>query len=117
MGTHDSGPKLEAQAPEFQPLSPEAVGEREAEPIGFDPLLEVTVTVAVELGRARMCLGDVARLKPGAVVVLDRVVTEPVELVAQGLPIARGEVVVVDDQFAIRITELLDPRRRAGAPK
>jgi len=111
MSTDHEGPQVEARAPEFEPVGGEESG---SEGIGIDPLLDVTVTVAVELGRRRLPLADVAKLGPGAIVELNRNVAEPVELVAQGVPIARGEVVVIDDRFAIRITEIIDPKRRSS---
>lgn len=64
---------------------------------------DVTVNVSVELGRATLSIGELVKLHSGAVVELDRLVSEPVELVAQGVRLARGEVVVVNDRYAIRI--------------
>src|SRR5436190_984481 len=74
-------------------------------------LLNVTVTVTAELGRVTRPIGDVLKYGLGAVVELDRTVAEPVDLLVQGVRVARGEVVVVDDRFAIRITEILDAKR------
>lgn len=64
---------------------------------------DVSVNVSVELGRATLSIGELVKLHSGAVVELDRLVSEPVELVAQGVRLARGEVVVVNDRYAIRI--------------
>lgn len=64
---------------------------------------DVTVNVSVELGRTTLSIGELVKLHSGAVVELDRLVSEPVELVAQGVRLARGEVVVVNDRYAIRI--------------
>lgn len=71
-------------------------------------LCGVSVEIAVEVGRARMSLGDALALGPGAVVVLDRVADEPVDLLVNGRRIARGEVVVADGQLGLRITEVAD---------
>jgi flagellar motor switch protein FliN len=68
---------------------------------------EVEMTVSVELGRTKIPIRDLLSIHNGAVVQLDRVVTQPVDLFVQGTLIARGEVVVVDDCFAVRVTELL----------
>lgn len=73
-------------------------------------LLDVSVRVTAELGRTTMSIGEILKLGPGSVIGLDRAVTEPVELLVQGVPFARGEVVVIDDRFAIRIREILEPR-------
>ncbi len=68
---------------------------------------EVEMTVTVELGRTKIAIKDLLDIHNGAVVQLDRVVTQPVDILVQGTLIARGEVVVVDDSFAVRVTELL----------
>jgi flagellar motor switch protein FliN len=75
-------------------------------------LLDVTVTVTAELGRVTRSIGEILKLGVGAVVELDRPVAEPVDLLVQGVRIARGEVVVVQGRFAIRITELADQKKR-----
>ena len=72
----------------------------------MDRFFDVNVTVWAELGRAEMPIGELLQVGEGAVLKLDRSVSEPVDLVAQGVRVARGEVVVVDDCFAIRIKEI-----------
>ncbi|HZU35177.1 MAG TPA: FliM/FliN family flagellar motor switch protein, partial [Gemmataceae bacterium] len=69
----------------------------------LDRLLDVDVTVTAELGRAMLSIGDILKLNIGSVLELDRPVSEPVDLMVQGVRLARGEVVVVEDCFAIRI--------------
>jgi flagellar motor switch protein FliN len=71
-------------------------------------LLDVSVAVTAELGRITLSIADVLKLGTGSVVGLDRTVAEPIDLLVQGVPFARGEVVVVDDRFAIRIREIVD---------
>jgi flagellar motor switch protein FliN/FliY len=73
-------------------------------------LMDVTVTLTAELGRIKRSIGSILKLGVGSVVELDRAVSEPVDLLVQGTLLARGEVVVVDDRFAIRIKEIVDPR-------
>jgi flagellar motor switch protein FliN/FliY len=80
-------------------------------PLGF--LMDVTVTLTAELGRTTITLGEVLQLGSGSVVPLDRLVAEPVEITARGVLLARGEVVVVDDRFAIRIKEIVQNRQAA----
>lgn len=77
-------------------------------------LSDVPVELAVEIGRTRMTVGATLELRPGSIVVLDRVAGEPVDLLVNGTPIARGEVVVIDEEFALRVTEVLG-ERGAGA--
>src|SRR3954465_13743286 len=69
-------------------------------------LTEVTVELTVEVGRTRMQLGETMSLGPGSVVTLDPLADKPVDLLVNGRPIARGEVVVIDEQFGLRITEV-----------
>jgi flagellar motor switch protein FliN/FliY len=77
-------------------------------------LSDVPVELAVEIGRTRMTVGATLELRPGSIVVLDRVAGEPVDLLVNGTPIARGEVVVIDEEFALRVTEVLG-EHAAGA--
>lgn len=69
---------------------------------------DVNVTVSVELGRVEMPIGEMLQLGESAVVELSRSVSEPVDILAQGVRIARGEVVVVEDRYAVRITHIED---------
>lgn len=70
-------------------------------------LLDIDMKVTVELGRTRMSVREILDLAPGSVVELGKPPSEPVDLLVNGVLTARGEVVVVDDHFAIRITKLL----------
>lgn len=67
---------------------------------------DVNVTITAELGRTSMRLSDLMRLGVGSVVELGRLIDQPVEIMAQGVRLGRGDVVTVNDQYAIRITEL-----------
>jgi len=69
-------------------------------------LFDVTVELSVEVGRTRMTLGQALSLGPGSVVALARSAREPVDLLVNGKQVARGEVVVIDDDFGLRITEV-----------
>jgi flagellar motor switch protein FliN len=76
----------------------------------LNSLMDVTVTVTAELGRIKRSIGSILKLGVGSVVDLDRNMAEPVDLLVQGTLLARGEVVVVEDRFAIRIKEIVDPK-------
>lgn len=69
-------------------------------------LCDVTVELSVEVGRTRMTLGQALALGPGSVVALNRSAREPVDLLVNGKQVARGEVVVIDDDFGLRITDV-----------
>lgn len=76
---------------------------------------EVPLEMSVEIGRTQMTVGDTLDLRAGSIVTLDRLAGEPVDLLVNGTPIARGEVVVVDEQFGMRVTEILEGDGEASA--
>lgn len=94
---------VDVKVPDFAPLK-EKKATREAGPM--DRFYDVQVPIWAELGRIKMPLGEIMKLDEGSVLRLDRAVSEPVELVSQGVTLARGEVVVIDDCFAVRIKEI-----------
>jgi flagellar motor switch protein FliN len=100
-------PDVVAKVAEFAELTSRGPG---TDPAPLDRLLDVAVTVTAELGRVTLSIGGVLKLGIGSVLELDRSVTEPVDLMVQGVRLARGEVVVVDDRFAIRIKENRRPQ-------
>ncbi len=67
----------------------------------------VPVEVAVEIGRTKMTIGDALALGPGSIITLNRMAGEPVDLLVNGRIIARGEVVVIDEEFGLRVTEVI----------
>jgi flagellar motor switch protein FliN/FliY len=75
----------------------------------------VPVELAVEIGRTRMTIGDTLGLGPGSIITLNRMAGEPVDLLVNGRPIARGEVVVIDEEFGLRVTEVLGSAAAAQA--
>jgi len=84
-------------------------------PRSIDLLMDVSMRVSVELGRSRMTVEEVLQLGPGSVVELDKLAGEPVDILVNERLIARGEVVVVDENFGVRVTEIVSPRQRATA--
>ncbi len=74
----------------------------------LDVLLDVPVNLSVELGSCQMPMRNVLQLKTGSVVQLEKLADSPVEVLVNGKLVARGQVVVVDDRFGIKITELLN---------
>ncbi len=71
-------------------------------------LSEVPVEASVEIGRTAMTVGETLELRVGSVLKLDRLAGEPVDLLVNGTPIAHGEVVVADEQFGLRVTEIVE---------
>jgi len=78
----------------------------------LDLLMDVDIPISVEVGRTQMSLEDVVSLVPGSVVSLDKKAEEPVDLRVNGKLIARGEVVLVDDTYGLRITQIINPQGR-----
>lgn len=76
----------------------------------IDLLLDVSMRVTVELGRTRMQLAQVLELQHGSVVELDRLAGDPVDIFVNDCMVARGEVVIVDDKFGVRITEMVSSK-------
>jgi flagellar motor switch protein FliN/FliY len=85
----------------------EDLGEAVGDSANLDMLLDVNLKVTVELGRSKLKFRDVLNLANGSVIELARQTSEPVDIMVNGALLATGEVVVVDDHFAVRITKLL----------
>jgi len=103
----------EAQIPvkplSFQQLRPSDEG---VDKDSIDRLLDVSLNISVELGRKQMQIKDILSLGPGKIIELDKLAGEPVDLLVNGKLLAKGEVVVVDENFGVRITDLIDPKDR-----
>lgn len=80
-------------------------------------LMDVTMSVTVELGRATMTIRDILSLGEGSIIELQKLAGEPVDLLVNGKLIARGEVVVIDENFGVRVTDIINPLDRLVAGK
>lgn len=88
-------------------------GARRYEDMGsLDLLMDIPLEITVELGRMKMLVKDVVELGTGSIVELDKAAGEPVDVIVNGRLVARGEVVVIEDNFGVRITEILNPHER-----
>jgi len=83
-----------------------------AAPSGIDLILDVTLPVAVELGRSRMQIQDILKLAPGSIIELDKAAGDPVDILINDRPIAKGEVVVIDENFGVRLTSIVTTTER-----
>jgi len=81
----------------------------------LDLILNVEVQATVELGRANMRVKHVLELGPGSVVELEKLAGEPVDVLVNNRPFARGEVVVIDECFGVRVTEIITPTERIAS--
>ncbi|MCJ7507511.1 MAG: flagellar motor switch protein FliN [candidate division Zixibacteria bacterium] len=94
----------EVKTAEFQQL---AKGEKLGEKQNIQMVLDVTLPISIELGRTAMSIGEILELGPGSVVELEKLAGEPVDVLVNEKVVARGEVVVVDENFGVRITQLV----------
>jgi flagellar motor switch protein FliN/FliY len=92
--------------------SPSSGGGSLKEAPNLDFILDIPLEVSVELGRARMMISDLIQLGQGSVIELNKLAGEPVEIFINQKLIARGEVVVVNDKFGIKMTDILSPIER-----
>lgn len=99
------------QAAQFMPLSTTPVQVNDAN-IGL--ILDVPLQITVELGRTRKSIKDVLELTNGSIVELDKLAGEPVDILVNGKLLAKGEVVVIDENFGVRITDIVSPEERAA---
>lgn len=78
----------------------------------LDFLLDIPLEITVELGRTRMLIKDLLQLSQGSVIELDKLAGEPMEVLINNKLVARGEVVVVNEKFGVRLTDIISPAER-----
>lgn len=110
---------VQGKAPEQNPAPQEARFEELRPAAGattahrdMDFLLDIPLEVSVELGRTRMLIKDLLQLGQGSVLELDKIAGEPMEILVNNKLVARGEVVVVNEKFGVRLTDILSPTER-----
>lgn len=102
-----------AAAQEFAPPSFEAGPDvPRTNDVNLDVILDVPVTLSMEVGRARIPIRNLLQLNQGSVVELERAAGEPLDVYANGTLIAHGEVVVINEKFGIRLTDVVSPAER-----
>ena len=89
---------------------PSAAADGAARPLDF--ILDIPLEISVELGRTRMVINDLLQLGQGSVVELSKLAGEPLEIFVNGKLVARGEVVVVNEKFGVRVTDIVSPMER-----
>ncbi|HEY3080038.1 MAG TPA: flagellar motor switch protein FliN [Chloroflexota bacterium] len=110
-GAHDAGSGV-VRSVQFQQFGEAGGGETAA---NIDLLMDVNLKVSVQLGRATMSIREILELGPGFVIELDKLAGEPVDILVNDKPIARGEVVVVDENFGVRVVDIIAPAKRVTA--
>jgi flagellar motor switch protein FliN/FliY len=99
------------ESAKFQELKPDAgaVGNPE---VNLDAILDVPVVISMEIGRTKINIRNLLQLNQGSVVELDRLAGEPMDVLVNGTLVAQGEVVVVNEKFGIRLTDIISPADR-----
>lgn len=93
----------------FDPLTSDAIAGAD---LNLDVILDVSVSLSLEVGRARIPIRNLLQLNQGSVVELERGAGEPLDVYVNGTLIAQGEVVVVNDRFGVRLTDVVSPAER-----
>ena len=99
-----------AESAQFQPLSADSQGT--GGEVSLDAIMDVPITISMEIGRTKISIRNLLQLNQGSVVELDRLAGEPMDVLVNGTLIAQGEVVVVNDKFGIRLTDVISPSDR-----
>jgi len=109
-------------AGEFQAADFQEVGEPAGEVTAngtpdLDIVMDVPVTLSLEVGRTKMSVGNLLKLTQGTVVELDRLAGEPLDVLVNGQLLARGEIVVINDKFGIRLIDVISPADRSDSDR
>jgi len=102
----------EAQSIELDELKDTAKEMSEEELARLDSILDIPVTISMEVGRSKINIRNLLQLNQGSVVELERIAGEPLDVLVNGTLIAHGEVVVVNDKFGIRLTDVISQTER-----
>lgn len=97
---------------EFDDVNHESDTRPQAGASNLDVILDIPVTLSMEIGRTRVSIQDLLQLAKGSVVELDRMAGEPLDVLVNGTLVARGEVVVVNDKFGVRLNDVISPADR-----
>ena len=100
------------QMAEFEDLASDNLPMNRDEDRNLDMILDIPVTIAMEIGRTKISIRNLLQLNQGSVVELDRLAGEPMDVLVNGTLVAHGEVVVVNEKFGIRLTDVVSPAER-----
>ncbi|MGH8143145.1 MAG: flagellar motor switch protein FliN [Steroidobacteraceae bacterium] len=103
---------VDAQPAELNNLKPEPPDAHASRELNLDVVLDIPVTLSMEVGRTRISIRNLLQLNQGSVIELERAASEPLDIFVNGTLIAHGEVVVVNDKFGIRLTDVISPAER-----
>lgn len=104
--------EAEAQAAQMDNLQEETTGKSSTDNDRLDVILDIPVSLSMEVGRTQIPIRNLLQLTQGSVVELDRLAGEPLDVMVNGTMIAHGEVVVVNEKYGIRLTDVMSPSER-----
>jgi len=113
--TDNTGEESQEAAENPENYSPDELGENapaESNEVNLDLVLDVPVNISLRVGSTEISIRDLVKLVEGSVVALDRDSSEPMDVLVNGTMIAQGEIVVVDDRFGVRLTDVVSPLER-----
>ena len=102
----------DAKPARFEPLRGDAAPAPASGDVNLDVILDVSVTLSLEVGRARLPIRNLLQLNQGSVVELERAAGEPLDVYVNGTLVAHGEVVVINEKFGVRLTDVVSPAER-----
>jgi flagellar motor switch protein FliN/FliY len=111
----DGGQQGEDSSSDFRQVSAQRLNESKTPGSGdvkLDVILDIPVSIAMEIGRTQLSIRNLLQLNQGSVVELDRLAGEPMDVLVNGTLVAHGEVVVVNEKFGIRLTDVISPSDR-----
>ena len=109
---NESGENPEAGAENYSPDELADGGKSGSSEVNLDLVLDIPVTVSLRVGSTEISIRDLVKLVEGSVIALDRDASEPMDVLVNGTLIAHGEIVVVDDRFGVRLTDVVSPLER-----
>jgi flagellar motor switch protein FliN len=110
IGTHVQQESKHVQVAQFSPLEMKLPAN--AQQGNLDLLLDIPLSITVELGRTKKLIREILELTPGSIIELDKLAGEPVDILINNKLIAKGEVVVIDENFGVRVTDIISPSER-----
>ena len=113
---HPDG-EAKVERAEFEPLEEGAGVVPQSGETSLDVILDIPVTLSMEIGRARISIQNLLQLARGSVVELDRLAGEPLDVLVNGTLVAHGEVVVINDKFGVRLSDVVSPAERVNTLK
>jgi flagellar motor switch protein FliN/FliY len=105
MNSQMMGQPVNVQPAQFQPFNGGMVGA--FQPENIDLIMDVPLEVTVELGRTQKSISDILDFSPGKIIELNKIAGEPIDILVNGKYVAKGEVVVIEESFGVRITEIV----------